>query len=80
MRLSLVRIVIVDKGFFIALGNKKYDFYERAKQQLQRLREPLITTYPVIVETSYLLFKRCGNEKQFIFLVSLFKEIFKFFN
>jgi predicted nucleic acid-binding protein len=64
-------MVIADTGFFIALGNKKDNFHDQAKQQLKVLREPLITTYPVIVETSYLLFKRYGSEKQFLFLRQL---------
>lgn len=64
-------MIIADTGFFIALGNKKDNFHDQAKQQLKVLREPLITTYPVIVETSYLLFKRYGSEKQFLFLRQL---------
>jgi predicted nucleic acid-binding protein len=64
-------MVIADTGFFIALGNKKDNFHDQAKQQIKVLREPLITTYPVIVETSYLLCKRCGNKKQLIFLRQL---------
>lgn len=64
-------MIITDTGFFVALGNKKDNFHQQAKQKLSILREPLITTYPVIVETSYLLVERVGQETQLRFLNQL---------
>ena len=64
-------MIITDTGFFVALGNKKDNFHQQAKQKLSILREPLITTYPVIVETSYLLVERVGQETQLRFLHQL---------
>lgn len=61
-------MIIADTGFFIALGNNKDKFHEVAKQKLFTLKEQLITTYPVIVETIYLLLERCNKEVQFKFL------------
>ncbi len=72
-------MIITDTGFFVALGNKKDNFYHLAKQQLLTLKEPLITTYPVIVETSYLLFERAGKEAQFKFLHQLTKDSINIF-
>ncbi len=46
-------MIITDTGFWVALGNKKDRFHTQAREKLQILKEPLITTYPVIVETSY---------------------------
>ena len=40
-------MVIADTGFFFALGNRQDKFHQKEKQCLQRLEEPIITTYPV---------------------------------
>ena len=72
-------MIITDTGFFVALGNEKDNFYHLAKQQLLTLKEPLITTYPVIVETSYLIFERSGKEAQFKFLHQLTKDSINIF-
>lgn len=72
-------MIITDTGFFVALGNKKDNFYPQAIQQLSLLKEPLITTYPVIVETSYLLLERCGQSAQFKFLHQLTQESIQVF-
>jgi uncharacterized protein len=64
-------MIITDTGYFVALANKNDKFYNKAKQQLLTLKERLITTYPVIVETSYLLLERCGNDAQFRFISQL---------
>lgn len=61
-------MIIADTGFFFALGNRQDKFHQKAKQCLQRLEEPIITTYPVIIETSYLLAERCNRSIQFKFL------------
>jgi len=64
-------MIIADTGFFVALGNKNDNFHAKTKQKLVTLKEPLITTYPVVVETSYLLWERCGNDAQFKFIRQL---------
>ena len=61
-------MIIADTGFFFALGNRQDKFHQKAKQCLQRLEEPIITTYPVIIEASYLLAERCNQSIQFKFL------------
>lgn len=61
-------MIIADTGFFFALGNRQDKFHQKAKQCLQRLEEPIITTYPVVIETSYLLAERCNQSIQFKFL------------
>jgi hypothetical protein len=76
-------MILTDTGFFVALGNRNDQFHAQAKQQLVRLKEPLITTYPVIVETAYLLLERCGQKAQFQFLNQLAQgsiEIFQLEN
>lgn len=61
-------MIIADTGFFFALGNRQDKFHQKAKQCLQRLEEPIITNYPVVIETSYLLVERCNQSIQFKFL------------
>jgi hypothetical protein len=73
-------MIIADTGFFIALGNRKDNFHDQAKQKILTLKEQLITTYSVIVETSYLLLERCGNDAQFKFLHQLIQGSIKIFN
>lgn len=73
-------MIIADTGFFVALGNNKDKYHDVAKQKLFSLKEKLIITYPVIVETSYLLLERCSQNVQFKFLNQLTKgsiEIFR---
>ncbi|CCI21995.1 MULTISPECIES: type II toxin-antitoxin system VapC family toxin [Microcystis] len=73
-------MIIADTGFFVALGNKNDNFHAKAKQKLVTLKEPLITTYPVVVETSYLLWERCGNDAQFKFIRQLTQGSIKIFH
>lgn len=53
-------MIIADTGFWVALLNEKDKYHANAKQALKRYNEPLITTWPVITETCYLLLKRKG--------------------
>lgn len=73
-------MILVDTGFFVALGNRNDTFHSQARQQLNLLKEPLITTYPVIIETSYLLYERCGQTAQFKFLQQLTTDSIQIFN
>ena len=48
--------IIIDTGFFIALGNAKDKFHVPAKKILKKIQnKKWITTWPVLTETSYLL-------------------------
>jgi uncharacterized protein len=73
-------MILADTGFFVALGNRNDTFYSQVQQQLSILKEPLITTYPVIVETSYLLYERSGQTAQFRFLRQLTTGSIQVFN
>lgn len=61
-------MIIADTGFFVALGNQNDQKHQLATQVLNALNEPLITTYPVITETCYLLARGGGNNAQCSFL------------
>jgi uncharacterized protein len=73
-------MILADTGFFIALGNNGDRYHSRAIQVISTLREPLITTYPVITETSYLLARDAGLVVQFEFLTEVANGTFPVFD
>jgi predicted nucleic acid-binding protein len=73
-------MILADTGFFIALGNNGDRHHSRAIQVISTLREPLITTYPVITETSYLLARDAGLTIQFDFLTEVANGTFPVFD
>ena len=73
-------MILADTGFFVALANRNDTFHRQAQQQLTILTEPLITTYPVIIETSYLLYERSGQVAQFKFLHQLTTDSIQILN
>lgn len=73
-------MIIADTGFFVALGNQNDQAHQLAIQVLNTLNEALITTYPVITETCYLLARGGGNYAQLIFLKELAEEAFDVFD
>ncbi len=64
-------MVIADTGLFVALGNRRDQYHSRAIGALSSLRDPLITTWPVVAETCHLLTQRLGiyAEQQFLTLL-----------
>lgn len=64
-------MVIADTGFWLALANRRDRFHEEAKAALERVREPLVSTWPVVAETCHLLLGRLGAEGQKKFVQSL---------
>jgi predicted nucleic acid-binding protein len=64
-------MVIADTGFWLALANRRDGHHALAKARLEALDEPLITTWPVITETCYLLLTRLGSPSQRTFVKSL---------
>ncbi|MGI0492330.1 type II toxin-antitoxin system VapC family toxin [Alkalinema pantanalense CENA528] len=61
-------MIIADTGFFFALANPRDRYHQPAVRALTALKDPLITTYPVITETCYLLLSTNGNAAQRNFL------------
>jgi predicted nucleic acid-binding protein len=64
-------VIIADTGFWVALANADDKHHKAAIDAFSRLREPLITTWPVLTETCHLLLKRMGVEAELGFLRSL---------
>ncbi|NUO78720.1 PIN domain-containing protein [candidate division KSB1 bacterium] len=72
-------MVMVDTGFWLALANKKDEHHERAKSVLASINAPLITTWPVMTETCYLLLMRINAGAQVAFIKSYETGAFKAF-
>lgn len=73
-------MIIADTGFFIALANRKDEDHEPAVSALRSLREGLITTWPVITETSHLLATRLGTQALLSFVSSARAGAFSVFD
>jgi uncharacterized protein len=65
-------MVITDTGFWVALASEDDVYHAQAQNVLDRLQEPLITTWCVATEACYLLLTRIGNHAQVSFMNNLF--------
>lgn len=72
-------MVIVDTGFWLALANRRDRYHETARRCVDELREPLITTWPVMTETCHLLLHRLGEKAQRVFIDSYANAAFEVF-
>lgn len=55
-------MIIADTGFWLALANERDRHHGRARDALDEVSEPLVTTWPVLTETCHLLSRRLGPE------------------
>ena len=72
-------MVIADTGFWFALASRRDRHHQRATAWLEALHEPLITTWPVVVETCHLLLYRLGAESQTRYLLGFREGAFELF-
>lgn len=62
MELNKQRFIIIDTGFFVALGNTSDQNHKKAVSLLKKLpQKKWITTWPVLTEVCYLLLKASPN-------------------
>jgi predicted nucleic acid-binding protein len=73
-------VVVVDSGAWLALANPRDRFHGRVKQALAKVREPLITTLPVLTEVSHLLLARIGTDALLRFISSWAAGAFRVFD
>ena len=73
-------MIIADTGFWIALANADDKYHQAAVDAFSKLREPLITTWPVVTETCHLLLKRMGIEAGLGFMRTLHQGSFIVFD
>lgn len=72
-------MVIADTGLWLALANRNDAFHAAAKSAYSTLREPLVTTWPVMTETCHLLLARLGVASQVKFVQSFVEGAFEIF-
>jgi predicted nucleic acid-binding protein len=72
-------VIIADTGFFLALANARDTHHETAKRALAEVKEPLITTWPVMTETCHLLANRLNPEAAERFIGGAARGAFEIF-
>jgi len=72
-------MVIADTGFWLALANRADRYHDLARARLSELQEPLVTTWPVMAETCYLLLTQLGTDPQKRFIRSYAQGAFEVF-
>ena len=73
-------MIIVDTGFWLALADEKDTYHQVSVQAFQKYDEPLVTTWPVMSETCYLLLVRKGVQAQVEFIKNYTQNLFTVFN
>ena len=73
-------MIIIDTGVFVGLFNPRDNFHHLARTAFSQVQEPLITTYPVLTETCYLLSRSAGQIAQANFLRSISRGAFELFD
>jgi len=73
-------MIIADTGFWLALADEKDSYYQAANQAFETYDEPLITTWPVMTETCYLLLDRKGVTAQVKFFSNYYQGLFSVFD
>lgn len=64
-------MILTDTGFWLAFFNSKDKFHQQSVTAMSQLDESLITTWPVITETCYLLGKHLDVRSQLRFVKAL---------
>ena len=64
-------MILVDTGAWLALADKGDTYHARCVAFFRSNREPLMTTYPVLVECVHLMFRRIGVAKTLAWMETL---------
>lgn len=64
-------MILVDTGAWLALADRGDTYHVRSREFFRSNREPLITTYPVLVESVHLMMKRIGVGKALAWMDTL---------
>lgn len=73
-------MILADTGFWLAFFNSRDKFHQQSVAVMSQLDESLITTWPVITETCYLLGKRLGVQSQLRFVKALEEDYIAIFD
>jgi predicted nucleic acid-binding protein len=72
-------VILVDTGFWLALANSRDRHHAAATRALSAVQETLITTWPVLTETSHLLVSRLGSIAAERLMMSAMRGAFQIF-
>jgi uncharacterized protein len=72
-------VIIADTGFFVAINNANDADHVLATRTLEGLEEGLVTTWPVMAETTHLLANRVGVDAMLAFMASARAGAFSLF-
>ncbi|MEM9484528.1 MAG: PIN domain-containing protein [Cyanobacteria bacterium P01_F01_bin.116] len=72
-------MIIADTGFWVALIDQKDSCHVAADRALEKYNEPLITTWPVMTETCYLLLRNKGASVASSFIQNFSQGLFSVF-
>ena len=72
-------MILADTGFWIALASRTDRHHAAATSALQRIREPLVCTWPVMTETCHLLAARLSVDAELAFVRSAMSGAFEIF-
>lgn len=72
-------MILADTGFFLALANRADRDNAAAVKALGALREGLVTTWPVVTETTHLLAARLGSAALLAYVASARAGAFELF-
>lgn len=64
-------MIIADTGFWLALADRRDADHHAAVEAMKRLREPLVTTWPVVTETCHLMARELGVPTEIRFVQEL---------
>jgi predicted nucleic acid-binding protein len=64
-------MILVDTGAWLALADRGDAYHVRCREFFRANREPLMTTYPVLVECVHLMFSRIGVAKTLAWVETL---------
>ena len=73
-------MIIVDTGVFVALFNRRDKYHALSHKALGKTSEPLVTTYPVITETCYLLAQLANQTTERKFLTAITRNVASVFH
>ncbi len=73
-------MILTETGFWVAFFNAKDKFHQQSVAVMSELDENLITTWPVITETCYLLGKHLGINCQLHFVKVLEQDYLAIFD
>lgn len=73
-------MILTDTGFWLAFFNSRDKFHQQSVAVMSQLDESLITTWPVITETCYLLGKHLGVQSQLRFVEALEEDYIGIFD